>query len=153
MVSTTMDTGASWPPPPYLPVDGDGDGWEPPEDCDDDDPDVHPNATEVPYNGIDEDCTDGDLTDVDGDGYLGEDAGGDDCADANPDINPGASEICGDNRDNNCNGTVDEACSVKDVTDPGGMAWTCSHLSPSALGAVLPLLALLLVLRRLASWR
>ncbi len=86
MADYGFDTGVSWPPPPLLPVDGDGDGWEPPEDCDDDDRDVHPDATEVPYNGVDEDCQDGDLVDVDGDGYSAVEAGGDDCADARRDL-------------------------------------------------------------------
>ena len=42
--------------------DGDGDGFLPPEDCDDDDPEVHPGAEEV-CNGLDDDC-DGDVDDL-----------------------------------------------------------------------------------------
>ena len=151
MPETPLDTGAHWPPPPWLPVDGDGDGWEPPEDCDDDDPGVNPAATEVPYNGIDEDCQDGDLVDVDGDGHIGEEVGGDDCADANVSIHPDAEEACGDSRDNNCNGAVDEGCTTKDITDPGGMAWTCAHAGTPVLGALLPVVLLVLVRRRLLA--
>ena len=44
--------------------------------------------------------------DVDGDGYVSTDKGGDDCDDQNDAIHPNASEIC-DGYDNNCNGQMD----------------------------------------------
>jgi Ca2+-binding RTX toxin-like protein len=63
-------------------VDGDGDGISPPADCNDGNAAVKPGATEVPGNGLDDDCAGGDAqnpeppkppepptpTDTDGDG-------------------------------------------------------------------------------------
>ena len=97
-------------------------------DCDDDDPAVHPDATEV-CNGVDDDCDgqadDSELRtwfeDADGDGY-GADATaiedciapdehwvttGDDCNDQDPDAHPGAEEVCGDGDDDDCDGLPD----------------------------------------------
>ena len=45
--------------------------------------------------------------DLDGDGYLDQDCGGDDCNDGNAAIRPGATEVC-DGADNDCDGNVDE---------------------------------------------
>jgi hypothetical protein len=66
--------------------DADGDDWTTDQgDCDDNNPDVHPEAMEV-CNGIDDNC-DGtvDGVDKDGDGHLSTACGGDDCADNDPD--------------------------------------------------------------------
>ncbi|MBU0756705.1 MAG: hypothetical protein KKF44_01450, partial [Nanoarchaeota archaeon] len=39
-------------------TDVDGDGYLPPEDCNDYDPEVNPGMDEIPYNGQDDDCSD-----------------------------------------------------------------------------------------------
>ncbi|MBF0106352.1 MAG: FG-GAP repeat protein [Deltaproteobacteria bacterium] len=75
-------------------------------DCRDNDASVHPGAVEIPYDGKDNDCVGGDLTDVDGDGFDAVVIGGTDCDDNNPAINPSAIEVC-DNIDNDCTGGID----------------------------------------------
>jgi hypothetical protein len=49
--------------------DGDGSPWS--EDCDDLNPERSPRFAEVPYDGIDNDCLDSDVVDMDGDGFPG----------------------------------------------------------------------------------
>ena len=80
--------------------DADGDGVRRPADCDDTNPAIHPGAADIPDDGIDQDCSGTDATnlDIDGDGSprpL-------DCDDANPRIHPGAREIVGNSVDENC---------------------------------------------------
>lgn len=73
------------------------------DDCDDGNGAKYPGATEVPYDGIDQDCSGADLVDVDGDGAAAEAAGGDDCDDADPTIYPSAAETWEDGFvDNDC---------------------------------------------------
>jgi hypothetical protein len=116
-------------------VDDDGDGYETPEDCDDANENVNPDATEV-CDGIDNDCDnlidDGDdsfeggvtvFTDSDGDGYgddkterqacdegVGTTDVAGDCDDADSAINPDALELCDDKLDSNCDDDPDYNC-------------------------------------------
>jgi hypothetical protein len=86
-------------------VDADADGYDACVDCEDEDPEVHPDAIED-CDGIDNDCSGAiDDRDIDGDGYESTLCGvGDDCSDTDPDSYPGAVEICGDGVDQDCDG-------------------------------------------------
>ena len=107
-------------------TDQDGDGWGDdtstlpvetcdlpdgyaalPGDCDDHAQDIWPGAPEVPYDGVDQDCANGDLVDVDEDGFVAWHQGGQDCYDINVLIYPGAPESR-NGMDDDCDGTVDE---------------------------------------------
>lgn len=84
-------------------IDQDGDGFIAEEDCNDLNADVNPSQTEIPYNGLDDDCNVLTLDDdLDQDGFLLED----DCDDSNFAINPNAVEIANNNIDENCDGVI-----------------------------------------------
>lgn len=108
-------------------------------DCDDGDPSIHPGATEICGNRIDDNC-DGQVDeecpeytyylDVDADGYGGDHSitisdpvppegyktVGGDCNDNDNSIHPGATEIC-NGVDDNCDGVVDEGCLKEQLPD------------------------------------
>ena len=114
--------------------DADGDGYRACDgDCNDGLAEVNPGASEVPYDGLDNDCADGDLIDVDGDGYAWEGVqGGTDCDDGDATIHPGALETNGDNVDSNCDGVDDLALGDNCYSDtnvinfPGAASYSLS---------------------------
>ncbi len=123
-------------------------------DCNDDNPDVHPQAAEV-CDGIDNDCNgkiDDGLpsnpyyADADGDGYgtatvVGQGCGappkGDvektgDCNDANAAIHPGATEVC-NGIDDDCNGLIDDGLPTQNFyPDADGDGYGDSSAAPQA---------------------
>lgn len=135
-------------------VDADGDGWgdapatcgaagavETAGDCDDAAPTVHPEAEEIPADGVDEDCDGGELCfeDGDGDGYglnrtveggLACDAPGqstrsDDCDDRSQAVSPGADEIPCNSVDDDCDPlTLD----VQEEVPGDGVDQDCDNL-------------------------
>jgi len=94
-------------------VDSDRDGFLPAScdggDCDDSKAAVHPLATEVCGDGLDNDC-DGvvDNVDADDDGVIAAECGGGDCDDADPLVGPGMVEVCFNEVDEDCSGQLDD---------------------------------------------
>ncbi len=120
-------------------VDGDGyDGLEAGgDDCNDDDPDIHPGADDEWYDGEDSNCDGADDYDQDGDGYqtaLYNDevaGGGGDCQDNNPTMHPYADDEWYDGIDSDCDGSndFDQDGDGFDALSGGGD--DCDDLDPS----------------------
>jgi uncharacterized protein (TIGR03382 family) len=83
--------------------DSDTDGYTSCDsDCNDGDADINVDATEIWYDGVDQNCDAWSDYDQDADGFDHIDYNGDDCDDLNPDINVDAAEIWYDGTDQNC---------------------------------------------------
>jgi hypothetical protein len=113
------------------PLDQDGDGYDPSTDCDDSDSSINPGATEIPGDGVDQNCDELEscYIDIDGDGFgsdqdndndgsidtipsidllcdgLLESDNSDDCNDWDSSVNPAALEITSDGIDQDCDGS------------------------------------------------
>ena len=113
------------------------------QDCDDMDSGVNPAATEIPGDGIDQNCDGQDnavcFEDLDGDGFgstntivstdgdctdPGESDLGTDCDDGDNAINPSAMEIADDGIDQDCNGADTITCFVDADQDTFGSTGT-----------------------------
>ncbi|TRO66453.1 thrombospondin type 3 repeat-containing protein [Christiangramia sabulilitoris] len=121
-------------------IDSDFDGYTADVDCNDNNPNVNPGATEI-CDRVDNNC-DGNIDegfqqnlfyiDADRDGFgslnfitscltdlgPGYVQNSDDCDDTNALIYPGAEEICGNGIDENCNGLSDDTCQPAECTQP-----------------------------------
>lgn len=108
------------------PPDTDSDGYPDSIDCAPEDPSIHPRANEIPYDGIDQDCSGGDLCDVDLDGYDAEACGGSDCDDDAESTSPAGVDIPGDGIDQDCSGADAEL--ICDGDADGHDALVCGGL-------------------------
>lgn len=117
-------------------ADDDGDGFsENQGDVDDADDAIHPNATEVCGDGIDQDCDGSDLscgttdetTDDDGDGYTVAEG---DCDDDDIAVHPDAYDMCEDGVDQDCDG-IDPVCGGIQCCE---CQWTCYFRNSSGSG-------------------
>jgi hypothetical protein len=80
--------------------DADGDGVRRPADCNDANPGIRPGLPDGPDDGVDQDCSGADATNLDND--RDGSPRPQDCNDANPAIRPGAREVAGNGVDENC---------------------------------------------------
>ena len=122
------------------------------DDCDDDDPDAYPGATDDWYDGVDADCAGDDDFDADLDGYQSMDHTDDglDCEDDDPDINPDAEDIEDDGIDQDCDGedATTEPIAEVDPYEEGEKEGCATASAPLLAGIWAGLAALAFVRRR-----
>lgn len=123
-------------------TDADGDGHAliaaGGDDCDDGNAGVNPDAVEIYYDDVDENCDGLSDWDQDLDGYETDtynsdpDAGGGDCQDLNVEYHPGADDAPYDNRDTNCDNADDyDADGDGSRSDDYGAGTDCDDNDPS----------------------
>ncbi len=100
-------------------------------DCNDSDQTINPAAVDIPYDGIDQDCSGDDLTDTDNDGYNSTAVGGVDCNDSDPLINPEVWEIAYDGIDQDCSGTDLTDIDIDGFDAPAAGGADCKDNDPS----------------------
>ena len=92
-------------------IDADGDNFHACVDCDESNPDIHPEAIEIYYDGVDQNCDGLNDYDVDMDGYESIDYGGYDCDDEDETIHPADFEsdpnLCFQDADGDGYGSMD----------------------------------------------
>jgi len=138
------------------PLDSDGDGYNICADCDDSNAQIHPGASEITGDGIDQNCNGLErcYIDFDDDGFritdtiissdsdcsdssealTSEPTG--DCDDTNALINPSVNEVCNDGIDNNCNSLKDcdeSYCVSINASGPSGKE--CCSVATDCFGA------------------
>ena len=130
-------------------IDADGDGYVDAaiggDDCNDDPTDpnaasINPGATDDSIDSIDQNCDGLDGPDLDGDGYVDLNAGGDDCnddpSDPNaPNINPGASDVPNNGIDEDCDGIDNTSTQPLTIADlQVGISSSMRSWKPAAVG-------------------
>ena len=112
------------------PIDGDGDGYDDRDDCDDADAGVHPGAADIWDDGVDQNCDGLSDYDQDGDSYEASDYGGDDCDDEDRRVRPDALDVPGDGVDGDCDGADAEGDPMLDIDDLVAGDLVISELMP-----------------------
>ena len=134
-VDNDCDGTADSPSPVDAPTwyaDADGDGYGTPgttaiacaapsgfgatdDDCDDGDAAINPGASEVWYDGFDQDCDGANDYDQDADGFDSDAHGGTDCDDTDDTINPDADDLGLNGIDEDCDGADEDDLNLGDA--------------------------------------